>query len=115
MSVWAPFRGFVEARFQSEEPRQIFLNHRLASDAEGSSYRERSVLLPHGVQGITSIIATQRLQCSCVLVMTCFLPKGLSYYYCLDLKSAQNNGPYTAHTLCFGILGHYFGHFCRCR
>ena len=24
---------------------------------------------------------------------------------------AQNNGPYTAHTLCFGILSHHFGHF----
>ena len=47
---------------------------------------------------------------------------------CLDLQSGQNNGPisqnrrhrqyrvvsfwgYTGYTLCFGILGHYSGHF----
>ena len=26
-----------------------------------------------------------------------------------NLQQAQNNGPYTTCTLCFGILGHYFG------
>ena len=26
-------------------------------------------------------------------------------------QKAQNNGPYTAHTLYFGILDHHFGHF----
>ena len=38
-----------------------------------------------------------------------------SYGQYLDLQNAQNHGPHTACTLCFGILGHYFGHFWRSR
>ena len=30
-----------------------------------------------------------------------------------DLQNGQNNGPYTAYTLYFGILGHHFGLFWR--
>ena len=33
----------------------------------------------------------------------------------LDLQTGQNNGPFTACTLYFGILGHYFGLFWRSR
>ena len=33
----------------------------------------------------------------------------------LDLQNAQNNGPYTAYTLYFGILSHYLGHLGRSR
>ena len=33
----------------------------------------------------------------------------------LDLQNGQNNGPCTAYTLCFGILGHYFGLVWRSR
>ena len=33
----------------------------------------------------------------------------------LDLQNGQNNGPFTAYTLYFGILGHYFGLFWRSR
>ena len=33
----------------------------------------------------------------------------------LDLQNCQNNGPYTDYTLCFEILGHYFGLFWRSR
>ena len=36
-------------------------------------------------------------------------------YIYLDLQNGQNNGPYTAYTLYFGILGHYFGLFWRSR
>ena len=37
----------------------------------------------------------------------------IDMYIYLDLPNAQNKGPYTADTLYFGILGHYFGHFWR--
>ena len=33
----------------------------------------------------------------------------------LDLQNCQNNGPYTAYSLYFGILGHHYGLFWRCR
>ena len=33
----------------------------------------------------------------------------------LDLQHGQQNGPYTAYTLYFGILDHYFGLSCRSR
>ena len=33
----------------------------------------------------------------------------------LDLQNGQNNGPYTAYTLCFGILGINLGSFWRSR
>ena len=32
----------------------------------------------------------------------------------MDLQHAQKDGPYTAYTLYFGILGHYFGHVVKC-
>ena len=38
-----------------------------------------------------------------------------SCHYYLDLQNGQNNGPYAACTLYFGILGRYFGLFWRFR
>ena len=33
----------------------------------------------------------------------------------LDLQNGENHGPYTAYTLYFGMLDHYFGLFWRSR